>query len=186
MRYPFRSFAYFVIGWFVFILNLCPFVFWKSVHYQVWILQIFSPSLICLVILLISWTGLKFFFIFLAVPTIYAISWARDWTWATALTRATAVTTLDPSPAVPQENSWSFYYLFIYLFCFLGLHPRYLEVPSLGVKSELQLPAYTTVTATWDPSRAFDLRHSSWQHWMLNPLSEPRGGTCLMDPSQVC
>ena len=30
------------------------------------------------------------------------------------------------------------------LFCFLGPHPRYMEVPRLGVKSELQLPAYTT------------------------------------------
>ena len=27
--------------------------------------------------------------------------------------------------------------LFIYLFCFLGLHPWYMEVPSLGVESEL-------------------------------------------------
>ena len=36
-------------------------------------------------------------------------------------------------------------------FCFLGLHPRHMEVPRLGVKSEVQLPAYTTVT--WDLSR---------------------------------
>ena len=27
-----------------------------------------------------------------------------------------------------------------------------MEVPRLGVKSELQLPAYTTATATQDPS----------------------------------
>ena len=35
--------------------------------------------------------------------------------------------------------------LFIYLFiCFLGLHLRHMEVPRLGVESELQLPAYTS------------------------------------------
>ena len=35
---------------------------------------------------------------------------------------------------------------------FLGPHPRHLEVPRLGVESELQLSAYTTATATQDPS----------------------------------
>ena len=39
----------------------------------------------------------------------------------------------------------------------------YMKVPRLGVESELQLPAYTTVTATRDPSHIFDLHHSSWQ-----------------------
>ena len=33
-----------------------------------------------------------------------------------------------------------------------------MEVPRLGVESELQLPAYTTVTAMWDPGRVFDLQ----------------------------
>ena len=31
------------------------------------------------------------------------------------------------------------------------------EVPRLGVESELQLPAYTTATATWDPSHICEL-----------------------------
>ena len=38
-------------------------------------------------------------------------------------------------------------YLFIYL-VFLGLHLRHMEVPRLRVKSELQLLAYDTATAT--------------------------------------
>ena len=41
------------------------------------------------------------------------------------------------------------FYLFIYLFIyfwFLGPLPRHMEVPRLGVVSELQLPAYTTAT----------------------------------------
>jgi len=41
--------------------------------------------------------------------------------------------------------------LFIY---FLGPHPWHREVPRLGVKSELQLPAYTIAAATRDPSHA--------------------------------
>ena len=35
-------------------------------------------------------------------------------------------------------------------FFFLGLHPQHMEVPRLGVKSELQLQAYTITT--WDLS----------------------------------
>ena len=37
-----------------------------------------------------------FFFFFLAVPTANGTSWARDLTHITAVTRATAVTTLGP------------------------------------------------------------------------------------------
>ena len=35
-----------------------------------------------------------------------------------------------------------------------------MEVPRLGVESELQLPAYTTATATLDPSHICDLHHT--------------------------
>ena len=38
-------------------------------------------------------------------------------------------------------------------FVFLGLNPWHMEVPRLGVKSKLQLPAYATATGTQDPSR---------------------------------
>ena len=48
-----------------------------------------------------------------------------------------------------------------------------MEVPRLGVESELHWPAYTTATATWDPSRMCHLHHSSWQHQILNPLTRP-------------
>ena len=41
---------------------------------------------------------------------------------------------------------------FLIFFFFLGLHPQHMEVPRLGVESELQLPAYTTDTAMQDPS----------------------------------
>ena len=46
--------------------------------------------------------------------------------------------------------------------------------------------AYTTATATPDPSCVFNLYHSSQQRRILNPLSEVRDQTCtLMDPSQI-
>ena len=38
---------------------------------------------------------------------------------------------------------------FFFFFCLLGLHPWHMEVPMLWVKSELQLLACTTATATW-------------------------------------
>ena len=72
------------------------------------------------------------------------------------------------------------------LFGFLGPHLRHVEVPGLGVESELQLPAYTTATATRDPSHVCDLHHSSWQCWILNPLKEARDQTCILtDTSRV-
>ena len=40
--------------------------------------------------------------------------------------------------------------LFINLFCLLGPHLRHMEVPRIGVESELQLPAYAPATATQD------------------------------------
>ena len=70
---------------------------------------------------------------------------------------------------------------------FLRLHPWHMEVPRTGVELELQLPAYTTDTAMWDLSRDRDLHHSSWQGWILNPLSEVRDQTCVrMDTSRFC
>ena len=42
--------------------------------------------------------------------------------------------------------------LVFFFFGFLGLHPWHMEVPRLGVESELHLPAYATATATPDLS----------------------------------
>ena len=51
---------------------------------------------------------------------------------------------------------------------------RHVEVPRLGVESELQLLAYTTARATQDPTCICDLYHSSQQCQILNPLIEAR------------
>ena len=78
-------------------------------------------------------------------------------------------------------------YVHMYVFCFLGPHPMHVEVPRLGAQLELQLPAYTTATATSDPSHLCDLHDSSQQCRILNPLNEATDGTWnLMVPSQIC
>ena len=51
------------------------------------------------------------------------------------------------------------------------------EVSRLGVKLELHLSAYTTVTATLDLSNVCELHCSLWQCWILKLLSEARDGT---------
>ena len=61
-----------------------------------------------------------------------------------------------------------------------------MDVPSLGVKLELQLLAHATATATPALSCILDLCSSMWQRRILNPLSEARDGThILRDTSQV-
>ena len=60
---------------------------------------------------------------------------------------------------------------------FLGPHVRHMEVPRLGVESELQMPAYATATATRDLSHVCDLHHSSQQSRILNPLSKAKDWT---------
>jgi len=69
----------------------------------------------------------------------------------------------------------------------LGLRPQHMEVPRLGVELELQLPAYTTATATQDLSCICNPYHSSRQRWILNPLIEVRDRTHnLLVPSWIC
>ena len=50
-----------------------------------------------------------------------------------------------------------------FFFSFLGLNLQHMEVPSLRVKSELQLSAYTKTTATKNLSCVCDLHHGSRQ-----------------------
>ena len=69
-----------------------------------------------------------------------------------------------------------FFFFFFLPFGFLRLHLRHMEVPRLGVESELQPLAYTTATAMPDPSCVLRL-HSLWQYQILNPLSEARDRT---------
>ena len=78
--------------------------------------------------------------------------------------------------------------VFVCLFvcCFLGLRLWHMEILRLGVELELQLLAYIIATAMPDLRLLYNLYHSSWQCWILSPLSKARDQTCiLMDTSQV-
>ena len=71
-------------------------------------------------------------------------------------------------------NPESLCFSFFLLFFSLRLQVQHTEIAGLGAESELHLPAYTTATATPDPSCIWDLCCSLCQHWILNPLSEAR------------
>ena len=64
---------------------------------------------------------------------------------------------------VQNNNIFTFFFLSFafFFFGFLWSHLWHMEVPRLGVKSELQLPAYTTATATPDlaPSVTYTTAH---------------------------
>ena len=72
-----------------------------------------------------------------------------------------------PKPASPQEKHFNQYEtLILFFFSFLGPYLLHMEVPRLGVESELQLQAYTTATATLDLSCACNL-HCSLQEYNI-------------------
>ena len=123
-----------------------------------------------------------FFFVCLAVST--ACFWTRDWTCATT------VTMLDPKP--------HFIPFFFFFSLFLWPHLWHMEIPRLGMGSELQLPAYITATASPQIQaasatyatvcvKAPSLTHwarlrikpaSLWTLcWVLNPLSHNRNAS---------
>ena len=61
-----------------------------------------------------------------------------------------------------------------------------MEVPSLGVKSELLLSAYTTAMVVLDPSYVCNLHHRTHPPSLLNPPSEANNQThTLLDAIQV-
>ena len=61
-----------------------------------------------------------------------------------------------------------------------------MEVPRLGVESELLLLAYIAATAMQDLSCVCDLHSNSWQGRIPNPLRKTRDWTCIpMDTSWV-
>ena len=70
-------------------------------------------------------------------------------------------------------------FFFFFFLSFLWPSLWCMEVPRLGVESELQLPAYATATATPAPhsSCIYALRCSLQQCRILNSLSKARGQT---------
>ena len=96
--------------------------------------------------------------------------------------RMTTLANLSEREASRVEQSG---HQFVFFFLFFPLW--HMEVPRLGAKSELPLlPAYTTATATPNPSHIGDPHCSLQQHQILNPPSEARNRTRLLtDTSRV-
>ena len=73
------------------------------------------------------------------------------------------------------------------IFFLLRAAPAAYEVSGLGIKLEHQRLAYATATAMQDLTHNGDLHHTSWQRWILNPLSRARDQThILIDANWVC
>ena len=100
----------------------------------------------------------------LAAPTARRSSLAKDPTNTTAATQAIA------------ETAWSTLKCLLF---FLGLHLQHMEVPRLGVKSELQLPQQHQIRAA---SVTYTTAHSnagSLTHWM-RPGIKPASSQILV------
>ena len=92
------------------------------------------------------------------------------------LAKGSPMTSSDPSLPSPWREGFG---VPSSVFSFSGLHLQHMEVPRLGVKSNLQLLAYNTATATAtaDLSLVCSLYHSSHKagsltHW-ARPGMEP-------------
>ena len=75
----------------------------------------------------------------------------------------------------PTPGHWS-----LFIFLFLGLHLWHVEVPGLGIESELQLQAYSIATAMPDLSCVCNLCSSVWQHQVHNPRSNAKDRSCIL------
>ena len=73
-----------------------------------------------------------------------------------------------PPMLIPAPLLFIFYFIF-YFFAFLGPHPQHMEVPGVGVESELQLSAHTAARAMRDPCRLCNLQQRSRRCRTLDP-----------------
>ena len=84
-----------------------------------------------------------------------------------------------------KQFTWSsnltgnFIYLFIYIY-FWGATPAAYGGSQARGQIGGVAAAYTTATATWDPSRVYDLHHSSQQNQILNPGIETSSSWMLV------
>ena len=78
-----------------------------------------------------------------------------------------------------KKQTWrkgGFFLLFVFLFCFVLFFHLFRAAPAAYGASQAR-----------GQIRATGLHHSSWQHWILNPLSKARDQTCILrDTSHFC
>ena len=80
------------------------------------------------------------------------------------------------------NKTW-FCWFFPLFLVFLGLHPQHMEVPRLGVESQARGAVAAGLCqrhSNLDPRDICHLYHSSWQCWILNPLSKAWDGICVL------
>ena len=71
-------------------------------------------------------------------------------------------------------------------FCFLGSHPRHMEVPRLGLHRSCSCQPISQPRQCQIWALVWDLYHSSWPRWFLDPLRKAGDRTCiLMDTSWI-
>ena len=86
-----------------------------------------------------------------------------------------------------KSSSHHLIFFFVFFLCLFRATPTAYGGSQARGLIELQLPASTRATAMPDPSRIYNLHHSSLQHPILNPLNEARDRTHnIMVPSQIC
>ena len=78
------------------------------------------------------------------------------------------------TPYLNPECTQILTFLFVSLFIFIYFIRAY-GSSRLRAESKLQLLAYASATAMPDLSCIYDLHCSSWQCWILNPLSMGQG-----------
>ena len=85
-----------------------------------------------------------------------------------------------------KVERWPAKILFTFSFLFRAAPAAYRAFQARG-GIRAAAASLATATAMQDPSHICDLHHSSWQCWILNPLSKVRDQThVLMVTSQVC
>ena len=79
-----------------------------------------------------------------------------------------------PSPARLHNHVFiSFFFFLFFVFClFRAIPAAYGGSQARGLIGATELPAYTTATATPEPSHVCNVHHSSQQCQIVNPLSE--------------
>ena len=91
---------------------------------------------------------------------------------------------IPPPPWQPEVCSLCLYHLcfYFYFFVVISLEPylQHVELPRLGVKSELRPLSTATATTMQDLRCVCDLYHSSQQLQILNPLGAVRDRTCIL------
>ena len=103
-----------------------------------------------------------------------SVIWSKDFQLVTDTSNCSSISVLT-SFCGNRIFLVLFWFAFCLFFSFLELHLWHMQLPRLGVESELQLPAYTMATAIAirDRSHVCNLYQSSWECQILTHWARP-------------